>query len=146
MHIYEALYRVERVVYCFHQACSILHQSMVLVYLCFYGLKPLCHKQMQQQSFHYISATLCLCILQILQVNKRELPKVSAYTLCLRDTEHFLQKADKEKFDTTAELNERASGANKGKTNQEGTEMFISLEVRKEKELHLLDGGNSERQ
>lgn len=57
-------------VYCFVQAHCTLRQSMDLVFL-FYSLKSLYHKRRcinKTSVLTYISAALCLCISQILQV------------------------------------------------------------------------------
>lgn len=111
----------------------------------FYGLKTLYHKGKcgsKTSVLSDVSAVRYPSILQILQVDKTDNFQryVSAYTIYIQGTEHFLQERDEDKFDTTAELNQEAGGANQGKANKGGTEFCTSLEVRKERKLQLCGG------
>jgi len=142
MHIYEVLHRVESFSCCFRQAHCILHQSMFLVCLCFTVSKP-CITRANAVAKPLFSVTfLQLSVLVDLQVNMTDNFQkcVSAYTIHIQGTEHFLQKPYEEKFDTTAELNRGAGGANQGKANKGGKELCTSLEVKEEWKLQLRGG------
>lgn len=129
-------------IYCFLQAHHTLHQSMSLGSFCFTASatfitrgNALTEPQFSVTFLPLFASVSCrLC--KLVQQHK-PVPKVC---LCIDHvhTGHLREKADEDRFDTTAALNWREGETNQGRVHRGGTKFCMVLGVQEKGKLQLI--------